>query len=82
VSVLMCVCVSVCVCVREFVHVCVCVRVHVFVYVCVCVCVRAHVERMIALRPHTPKCIRGSWSHYTNTSELVVGYGAKTFHSD
>jgi hypothetical protein len=26
-------------------------------------------ERMVALRPHTPKHIRGGWSHYTDTSE-------------
>jgi hypothetical protein len=30
-------------------------------------------ERMIALRPHTPKLIRGGWSHYTDTSGPVDG---------
>jgi hypothetical protein len=28
---------------------------------------------VIALRPHTPKHIRGGWSHYTDTSEPVEG---------
>jgi hypothetical protein len=28
---------------------------------------------VIALRPHTPKHIRGGWSHYTDTSEPVDG---------
>jgi hypothetical protein len=28
---------------------------------------------VIALRPQTPKHIRGSWSHYTDTSEPVDG---------
>jgi hypothetical protein len=32
---------------------------------------------MVALRPHTPKHIRGGWSQYTDTSERVVGYGAQ-----
>jgi hypothetical protein len=32
---------------------------------------------MVALRPHTPKHIRGGWSHYTDTSEQVEGYGAQ-----
>jgi hypothetical protein len=33
---------------------------------------------MVALRPHTPKHISwGGWSHYTDTSELVDGYGAQ-----
>jgi hypothetical protein len=27
----------------------------------------------IALRPQTPKHIRGGWSHYTDTSEPVDG---------
>jgi hypothetical protein len=28
-------------------------------------------EKMVALRPHTPKAnIRGGWSHYTDTSEV------------
>jgi hypothetical protein len=31
----------------------------------------------IALRPHTPKHIRGGWSHYTDTSEPVDGNGAQ-----
>jgi hypothetical protein len=31
---------------------------------------------IIALRPQTPKHIRGGWSHYTDTSEPVdVGVG-------
>jgi hypothetical protein len=34
-------------------------------------------ERMVALRPHTPKQTRGGWSHYTDTSEPVDGYGAQ-----
>jgi hypothetical protein len=28
---------------------------------------------VIALRPQTPKHIRGGWSHYTETSEAVDG---------
>jgi hypothetical protein len=28
---------------------------------------------VIALRPQTPKRIRGGWSHYTDTSEPVDG---------
>jgi hypothetical protein len=28
---------------------------------------------VVALRPHTPKHIRGGWSHYTDTSEPVDG---------
>jgi hypothetical protein len=28
---------------------------------------------VIALRPQTPKHIRGGWSHYTDTSEPVDG---------
>ena len=28
-----------------------------------------------ALRPQTLQCIRGGWSHYTDTSEPVVGCG-------
>jgi hypothetical protein len=32
---------------------------------------------MVALRPHTPKHIRGGWSHYTDTSEPVDDYGAQ-----
>jgi hypothetical protein len=28
---------------------------------------------VIALRPQTPKQIRGGWSHYTDTSEPVDG---------
>jgi hypothetical protein len=32
---------------------------------------------VIALRPQTPKHIRGSWSHYTDTSEPVDGNGAQ-----
>jgi hypothetical protein len=31
----------------------------------------------IALRPQTPKHIRGGWSHYTDTSEPVDGNGAQ-----
>jgi hypothetical protein len=34
-------------------------------------------ERMVALRQHTPKRTRGDWSHYTDTSEPVDGYGAQ-----
>jgi hypothetical protein len=34
-------------------------------------------ERMVALRPHKPKHIRGSWSHYTDTSKPDDGYGAQ-----
>jgi hypothetical protein len=35
-------------------------------------------ERMvIRIHPHTPKHLRGGWSHYAYTSEPVVGYGAK-----
>jgi hypothetical protein len=32
---------------------------------------------VIALRPQTPKHIRGDWSHYTDTSEPVDGNGAQ-----
>jgi hypothetical protein len=32
--------------------------------------------KLDALRPQTPQRIRGGWSHYTDTSEPVVGYGA------
>jgi hypothetical protein len=32
---------------------------------------------VFASRPHTPKHIRGNWSHYTNTSEPVEGNGAQ-----
>jgi hypothetical protein len=32
---------------------------------------------VIALRLQTPKRIRGGWSHYTDTSEPVNGYGAQ-----
>jgi hypothetical protein len=28
-----------------------------------------------ALRPQTLQCIRGGWSHYTDTNEPVVGFG-------
>jgi hypothetical protein len=34
-------------------------------------------ERMVALRPHTPKHVRGGWSHYTDTSKPDGGYGAQ-----
>jgi hypothetical protein len=34
-------------------------------------------ERMVVLRLHTPKLIRGGWLHYTDTSKPVVGYGAQ-----
>jgi hypothetical protein len=34
-------------------------------------------ERMVALRPHTSKHIRGGWSHYTDTSEPVEVMGLK-----
>jgi hypothetical protein len=30
---------------------------------------------VIALRPQTPRHIRGGWSHYTDTSEPVDGVG-------
>jgi hypothetical protein len=30
---------------------------------------------MVALRPQTPKPIRGGWSYYADTSKPVVGYG-------
>jgi hypothetical protein len=39
--------------------------------------VRGKKERMVALHPHTPKHIRGCWSHYTDTSEPVYGYGTQ-----
>jgi hypothetical protein len=32
---------------------------------------------IIALRPQTPKHIRGGWSHYTDTSQPGDGYGAQ-----
>jgi hypothetical protein len=32
---------------------------------------------VIALRPQTPKHVRGGWSHYTDTSEPVDGNGAQ-----
>jgi hypothetical protein len=32
---------------------------------------------VIALRPQTPKHIRGGWSHYTDTSESVDDNGAQ-----
>jgi hypothetical protein len=32
---------------------------------------------VIALRPQTPKHIRGGWSHYTDTSKPVDGNGAQ-----
>jgi hypothetical protein len=32
---------------------------------------------VIALRPHTPKHIRGGWSHYTDNSEPVDGNEAQ-----
>jgi hypothetical protein len=32
---------------------------------------------MVALHPHTPKHIKGGWSHYTDTTEPVNGYGAQ-----
>jgi hypothetical protein len=34
-------------------------------------------DRMVALPPHTSKHNRGGWSHYTDTSEPVDGYGAQ-----
>jgi hypothetical protein len=34
-------------------------------------------ERMVALSPHTPKHIRGGWSHYTDTSEPAEVMGLK-----
>jgi hypothetical protein len=34
-------------------------------------------ERMVALRPHTPKRFRDGWTHYTDTSEPVDSYGAQ-----
>jgi hypothetical protein len=35
-----------------------------------CACV---IGLVVALRPQTPKHIRGGWSHYTDTSEPVDG---------
>jgi hypothetical protein len=35
------------------------------------------IKRMVALRPHTPKHIKGGWSHYTDTSEPVEVMGLK-----
>jgi hypothetical protein len=32
---------------------------------------------VIALHPHTPKHMRGGWSHYTDTSELADAKGAQ-----
>jgi hypothetical protein len=32
---------------------------------------------VIALRPQTPKHIRGGWSYYTDTSEPLNGRGAQ-----
>jgi hypothetical protein len=32
---------------------------------------------VIALRPQTPKHVRGRWSHYADTSKPVDGYGAQ-----
>jgi hypothetical protein len=32
---------------------------------------------VIALRPQSPKHIRGGWSHYTDTSEPVDGNGSQ-----
>jgi hypothetical protein len=43
---------------------------------CVRCCSVRGKERMVALRPHKPKHIRGGWSH-TDTSEPVDGYGAQ-----
>jgi hypothetical protein len=46
----------------------------------VCVCadgVGVGVGLVVALRPQTPEHIRGDWSHYTDTSEPVVGNGAQ-----
>jgi hypothetical protein len=34
---------------------------------------------VIALRPQTPKHIRGCWSHYTDNSEPVDGNGAQKY---
>jgi hypothetical protein len=39
--------------------------------------VTCYVVLVIALRPKTPKHIRGGWSHYTDTSERVDGNGAQ-----
>jgi hypothetical protein len=81
-----CVCTNLCVyvCERVCACVCVCMCVCAHVCMCMCVCVRAHarvcgfvnvlVGLVIALRPHTPKHIRGGWSHSTDTSEPIVGY--------
>jgi hypothetical protein len=33
-----------------------------------------------ASRPQTLNHIRGGWSHYTDNSEPVVGYGAKNMN--
>jgi hypothetical protein len=35
------------------------------------------VDLVIALRPQTPKNVRGGWSHYTDTSEPVDGNEAQ-----
>jgi hypothetical protein len=35
-----------------------------------------HAHNVFALLPQTSKHIRGGWSHYADTSEPVVGYGA------
>jgi hypothetical protein len=34
-------------------------------------------DLVFALRPQTPKHIRGGWSHYTDTSNSVDGNGAQ-----
>jgi hypothetical protein len=42
-------------------------------------------DLVIVLHKQKPKLVRGGWSHNTDTSELVVGYGAnniKTWYSD
>jgi hypothetical protein len=56
----------------------------VFVYVRACVrptvrgpTVEDGFVLVIALRPQTPKHIRGGWSHSTDTSEPVDGNGAQ-----
>jgi hypothetical protein len=37
------------------------------------ICLHGRFGFVIALRPQIPKHIRGGWSHYTDTSELVDG---------
>jgi hypothetical protein len=43
---------------------------------CLCLIRGTLKSLVIALRPQTPKHIRGGWSHYTDTSKPVAGNGA------